>query len=528
MGVHMASRAVAGLSVGASFIAVIIGALGSWSAMAGPVSHTHTGAHHGTVAPGIAALTTLTNTDQADDGKTATQAAGPRGIAHKAGGRVIPSLRGAAPVPQLSSTGTLAAEPTLGITKNGSVFYVGLEQVGARYEWPVMRTTNGRKWEEVSPTIGPVRRHVQGLDPMLHVDRDTGRIFTADIQAVVGCSAMVSFSDDQGTSWTTSKVCGLTDHQNIFSGPPAVSTTIGYPNVVYYCAADGGALAGYSTASSCVKSLDGGLTWLRTGEPAFYDDPNQEGGYLWEGHCAGLTAHGFVDQEGTVYLPRGYCGQPWLAISKDEGQTWKRVQVATNGMAEDTEGEGGLEEHESAVAVDSKGNIYYVWAGRDRLPYLAVSRDGGDTWSKPLMIGVPRLRESSLPNMDIGADGRIAVAYIGSENAPGGSQPTGFGEAYEKATWNAYVTMTTDALAKDPIFFTTTVNDLKDPLVIGACEVVRCQQIFDFIDLDIAPDGTPWVALVDGCPPQGRDPVPCYPAWGRGFVAHLTGGPKLR
>jgi hypothetical protein len=72
------------------------------------------------------------------------------------------------------------------------------------------------------------------------------------------------------------------------------------------------------------------------------------------------------------------------------------------------------------------------------------------------------------------------------------------------------------------------VNDLKDPLVIGSCGIVRCQQIFDFIDLDIAPDGTPWVALVDGCPPQGANPLPCYTPWGRGFVAHLTGGPKLR
>lgn len=483
--------------------------------------------HRGTIAPGVPSLLGVAG-DQTDDGATAQQLAGPRGIAHRSGGRVIASLNDNAPVPQLSATGTLAAEPTLGITKDGDVFYVGLEQVGARYEWPVMRTTNGRSWEEVSPTLGGQRRHAMGLDPMLHVDRDTGRIFTADIQAVVGCSAIVSFSDDEGQSWTSSKVCGLTDHQNIFTGPPAISSTVGYPNVVYYCAADGGALAGYSTASSCVKSLDGGLTWLRTGEPAFHDDPTQEGGFIFEGHCAGLTAHGFVDKEGTVYVPRGWCGQPWLAMSKDEGRTWTRVQVADNGMAEASEGEGGLEEHETAVAVDSKGNIYYVWSARNRLPYLAVSRDGGETWSKPMMIGIPRLRESNLPNMDVGKDGRIAVAYIGSENAPGGSQPTGSGDAYKNAKWNAYVTLTTDALDKDPIFYTTRVNDIKDPLEVGSCGIVRCQQIFDFIDLDIAPDGTPWVALVDGChlPDGSKDCI--NSTWGRGFTAHLVGGPKLR
>ncbi|MDQ3646634.1 MAG: glycoside hydrolase [Actinomycetota bacterium] len=442
------------------------------------------------------------------------------------GGRLVPGSANRAPIPELLPTGTLAAEPTLGITKRGEVFYVGLAASGFKFEWPVLRLSKNERWEEVSPLLGSSRRHLTGLDPMLHVDRDTGRLFTADIQGVVGCSAMVSFSDDLGDSWTTSKVCGLTDHQNIFTGPPSVSTTIAYPNVVYYCAADGGALAGYSTASSCVKSLDGGLTWVRTGEPAFHDDPRQQGGFIVDGHCAGLTAHGFVDKKGTVYLPRGWCGQPWLAISQDEGRTWKRVQVATNGMAESTPGEGGLEEHETAVAVDSKGNIYYVWSARNRLPYLAVSRDGGESWSKPMMIGVPGLRESNLPNMDIGADGRIAVAYIGSENAPGGPEPTGAGSEYKDATWNAYVTMTADALARSPLFYTTTVNDLKDPLVIGDCSIVRCQQIYDFIDLDIAPDGTPWVALVDGCPATAVGQQQCY-TFGRGFVTHLVGGPRL-
>lgn len=520
-----------GLVAGATCLSLLGGALGF--PLPSPL-HSHDGsgspttsAHHGTTVPGLTPFTMFGQALQSDDGVTADQAPGGRGIAHRAGGRLVRALAKNAPVPQLSATGTLAAEPTLGINQQGDVFYVGLEQVAGRFEWPVLRLTKQKKWEEVSPTVGGRRRHLIGLDPMLHVDRDTGRLFTADIQGVVACSAMVSFSDDEGKSWTTSKVCGLTDHQNIFTGPPVQSSTVGYPNVVYYCAADGGALAGYSTASSCAKSLDGGLTWVRTGEPAFRDDPTQQGGFLFDGHCAGLTAHGFVDRKGTVYLPRGWCGQPWLAISEDEGRTWKRVQVANNGMAEAREEEGGLEEHETAVAVDSQGNIYYTWSARNRLPYLAVSRDGGDTWSKPMMIGVPRLRESNLPNMDIGADGRIAVAYIGSENAPGGAKPTGRGPAYDKATWNAYVTMTTDALAKDPVFYTTTVNAIKDPLVIGDCSIVRCQQIYDFIDLDIAPDGTSWVSLVDGCPSTATAKSQCS-SFGRGFVAHLVGGPSLR
>ncbi|MDQ3958315.1 MAG: glycoside hydrolase, partial [Actinomycetota bacterium] len=384
-----------------------------------------------------------------------------------------------------------------------------------------------RSWEEVSPYAAPARRHAVGLDPMLHVDPDTGRIFTADIQAVVGCSAMVSFSDDDGESWITSKVCGLTDHQNVFSGPPPAGgpAPIGYPNVVYYCAIDGGVLGAYGTMTSCVKSLDGGITWTRTGEPAFHDDPRIEGGGSLgiNGHCTGATGHGFVDSEGRVYIPRGYCGNPWLAISEDEGRTWARVQVASNGMAYDKGSQ--LEEHEAAVAVDDEGNVYYAWADRRRLPFLAVSRDGGETWSKPMMIGPPGIKETSLPNMDVGAPGKIAVTYYGSTNAPGGKTPPGTGPGYESATWNAYTTITANALAKDPTFYTVAMNDPRQPLLWGGCGILRCGALYDFLDVDIAPDGTAWTALVDACPEAGRESCLDF---GLGIVGRVTGGPRLR
>ena len=29
-----------------------------------------------------------------------------------------------------------------------------------------------------------------------------------------------------------------------------------------------------------------------------------------------------------MFLPRGHCGQPWLAISDDEGMSWRTTQVS--------------------------------------------------------------------------------------------------------------------------------------------------------------------------------------------------------
>lgn len=321
----------------------------------------------------------------------------------------------------------------------------------------------------------------------------------------------------------------------MFTGLPATSDTTGYPNVVYHCAIDGGALSHTSIATSCLKSLDGGLIWVRTGAPAYTNDPRPGGGQIVPGHCAGGTGHGYVDNKGVVYLPRGWCGQPYLAISRDEGTTWERVQVARNGMPSSTlEGTEitEVEEHEAAVVVDRSGNIYYFWMARDRLPYLAISRDGGKLWTKPKMVGFPGLKEAWGPTMALGATGKIAMAYVGSTTAPGGKRPTGFGGRYTKSEWNGYIAMSTNALSSRPVVYTGAVNDPKEPLIRGDCAIVRCGAQFDFIDVVITPSGAPVAAFIDGCPrgTKGRcgDGTDDQTAIGVGILGRLDGGPRLR
>lgn len=441
---------------------------------------------------------------------------GARLVTYSEGGRDARRVRGVGRG-RMVYTGTGSWEPTLGIDSKGNIFFQGTSF--STETNLVMSRDAGRSWHEVTPTT-----HTHTMDPMIYVDKTTDRVFTTDL---TWPCITVSHSDDLGKSWTTSEACGLADHQNLFTGPPVSSSTVGYPNIVYMCAIDGGAGNPPSTTTSCLKSLDGGITWVRTAtSPYTSGDPGHEDGTGGvPGLCEGGTGHGFVDSKGVVYLPRGWCGQPYLAISHDEGATWERIQVATNGMGINENGIPGstrIFEHEAAVAVDAKGNIYYFWTARNRLPYLAISRDGGKSFSSPMRVGPPGLKEAWGPTMDIGATGKIALAYLGSTNAPGGEAPDGMGEEYtDDVTWNGYITSTVNALSKKPRFLTASVNRPSDPVVRGECGV-ECSVQKDFIDVVVGPDGRPYTSMVDECAPPGDE---CDDFLG--FVGTVVRGPKL-
>ena len=448
---------------------------------------------------------------------------GGKAVAHKAGFQKAPaSAKRNAPDAKLYRLGINAGEPTLGLTKNNDIFYTAI-QTNTRVE--ILRSQNeGEKWEIVSPKIGNRNAQLLTLDPYVWVDPWTDRVFTIDL--TVACAYM-SYTDDHGKSWITNPLaCGrpVNDHQTLFSGPPAQSPTVGYENIVYYCWNDVG-------SSSCSKSLDGGLTFTATGSPAFVGAETDGGDQGGPRSCGGLHGHGHVGYDGTLFLPRGYCGQPYLAISKDEGATWDRVQVA----------DIGIEGHEASVSTDKKGNIYYMWVAPNRLPYMTVSKNGGRKWSKPLMIGAPGLTEANLPSMDVGGVGKVAFAYMGSENSPfkpnredeeGGEctavNSCGGSDAYKNTTWNGYMAMSANALDKNPTFYSGTVNDKNDPLKRGECGPGRCgTAVYDFIDVVIGPKGDVWAAWVDACITICGSSQGASDMGADAVVGRLAGGPKL-
>lgn len=424
------------------------------------------------------------------------------------------------PIPdaRLYRLGVTAWEPTVGLTSNGTIYYKA-QPVRSNTDPEVTYTNSSVRSVTMRSTDDGVSwrtafdLHPNSLDPYLFVDAMTDRVYTNDYEGP--CHAL-SYSDD-GADWNVRHVGCVynTDHQTFFAGPARTSDPEGYPNAVYLCSIGTGVATTSGTSMVCSKSLDGGDTFTPTGEPAFTVEENLQG------ECGPGNGHGHVGPDGTVYLPAGYCGQPWLAISDDEGQSWNRVQVADNGMFEE---EGGLTNHEAAVTVDESGNIYYMWIAEDRLPYLSISRDRGATWSEPTMIGAPGLNQTSLPTMARGTNDNLAFAYMGSENAPSGPPPFPTeSDAYENVTWNGYVTVTTNALDDDTVFYSAPVNNPDDPMREGTCGPVRCNGVGDFIDVQVGPEGKPWAAFADAC----REGV-CYDSQqGEGVLATFEGGPNL-
>jgi hypothetical protein len=442
-------------------------------------------------------------------------------IAHHSGATAITTGRAAnnGPDARLYRTGFGSWEPTMGITEEGNVFINALGD--GNIPLIVASQDEGASWDVVFDG------HDFTADPYMYVDPDTSRVFANDL--IPPCH-LISHSSDEGETWTTAPPagCGINeDHQTIFAGPPPEGgeEPQGYKNVVYLCSIGLG-ISIASAGSVCSKSLDGGTTFVPTGSPAFTDDPRQSGDYGVPGLCNGANAHGFVGPDGVVYLPRGWCGQPWLAISHDEGMSWTRVQIADNGMpccAEVDGLPGGLYSHEAGVVADKAGNVYYTWVAADRLPYLAISRNGGETWGKPMMIGPPGLREGLLPGMAIGAAGKLAVFYMGSTNSPWNPKTQEAEGTYDDERWNAYITMTTTALQKKPVFYSTSLNDPEEPMWVGPCgpDPIRCGW-GDFLDIVVSPKGEAWAVAIDLC-----DGLDCSGS-GEAVVGRLVGGPRLR
>ena len=444
-------------------------------------------------------------------GPTAAKSAGGSGgkaVAHYAGGkRIGGAIARKAPTAQLSRLDHGAGEPTIAFNKKGDAF-VPAAEIALRNTVDVMRTQdNGKTWKNVSPQLGGENVHATTLDPYVWNDERTGRIYTIDL--TVACS-ILSFTDDGGKNWTTNPLaCGVpvNDHQTLFGGAPATDRPAQlYESVLYYC--------WNNVASSyCSKSIDGGLTFTPTGSPA-YEGAGEEG------FCGGLHGHGVVGPDGTVYLPREYCNRAYVSISKDEGVTWTRVKVAKMPTS------GGSD---TSVAVDKAGNVYYMFvSGKNALPYMTVSKNDGKTWSKPIQVGAPGLREANLPTIDALGVGKVAFAYMGSENVKITKDAEGNQvRDYATATWNGYVGMTANATSDKPIFYTGTANAKKDPIYRQKCGPGRCGAVFDFVDVEIAPDGTPWAPFVDACVTICAQGAPGNDG-DEGITGRLVGGPSLK
>jgi hypothetical protein len=438
-----------------------------------------------------------------------------------------------------------SGEPTIAISRNGVAIYPSIEfdalsglPVGAPTDLPktvvYRRTDEGLTWTDASPVLpaNNLPAAPASLDPYVYADPVTGRLFSIDLNLAVG--GFLSWSDDDGQTWMSNPgCCGLPvdDHQTLFSGPATVlAATPLYPGrVLYFC-------INQVADAHCTHSLDGGVTWSAS-TPVFLGyETGQEG--RPQGLCGGLHGHGHASEAtGTVFLPKGHCGQAWIGRSTDNGMTWDTILVDNS---------VGFNGHEAIVSTDRAGNVYYFFLDEDTLPRLSISTDDGQSWSAPINVTAPGVTTAKFPSIVAGEEGRIAFLYVGSTTPAGARVHDREGGRYvnasavENATWNAYVGFSLDALAASPVFATVTAHPLSDPLARGPCPD-RCYRdsggMYDFLDIDVHPlTGQVWVALVDMCnehtpygSPACNGPAGTFQSYhkSRGAVGVQTGGTLL-
>jgi hypothetical protein len=398
----------------------------------------------------------------------------------------------------------ISGEPTVGVTRTGAIFYVAIDFDGPgglpRSEF--MRSVDGGEtWENKSPHIMGVETHVDSNDPYVYVDPTTGRVYALDMAPSLTCSR-ISWSDDDGETWMTrelSCIPGVNDHPSLFAGPAAPWTnTAIYPNQLYHC-------TNQVTDTICYQSPDGGLNWY-AGTPSHvgYDVGSFDPSNPLAGLCGGLAGHGHASwADGTVYLGRGWCGRVTAGVSHDYGLTWDMVVISDDPLHAPSE-------HDVSIATDTSGTAYALWIGdRGRSVFTSTSKDKGMTWSTPLNVTAPGVTAAKFPSIVAGADGRIAFLYVGSDNPHGhqiGAMDDGelrYPDAYEVATWNAYMGTSLNADSDDAVFAVVMANHPDEPLKRGACQG-RCfgdeGGMYDFLDIDIDPmTGQVFAALVDVC-----------------------------
>ena len=362
--------------------------------------------------------------------------------------------------------GATTFEPTIGVTSTGGIHF---SSYGGTGSGTMVYTSmdQGQTWNNMGP-FNPIFPDVGQVpssnDPYIYVDKWTDRIVKFDMHALT--AMFVEYSDDDGQTWSipfsAEGYYSPQDHQSIASTLDV--NGIGFHETIYvFCINTGSSALG----PQCSRSLDGAHTW----------DIQRPGYPIGTPQCSGLHGHLAGSNDGAIYRGNPSCDGPAVYRSVDGGYSWTEHTITTEVPMQE-----GWHSHEVAVATDNAGNLFASWISIDEMPWMAYSRDQGDTWSQPMMVAPPGVNETGFPTIFAGEEGRVVVGYIG--------------EGDDNSGWGGYMSVMTDAFADNPLITTVAVNHPSDPLdSTDDCGNVRCGGFGDFIDVEIDDEGRPWIAL---------------------------------
>jgi PKD repeat protein len=365
---------------------------------------------------------------------------------------------------------------------------------------PALPEAGPAQWQDVSPSIASATT----LDPILITDQSTGRTFLSNLTA--GGGLLSATTDDDGATWTQATVAppnGGVDHESLGVGPypgPLAGLNPVYPNAVYYCS--------QANATDMCQRSDSGALEYGPGEPV---DSALTG-------CSSLHGHVKVAPNGTVYLPVKNCGgSEGGAVSTNAGVTWSQFLVPNSGTSQS----------DPSVGIDKNSTAYYCYTPNDGSAHVAVSHDGGQTWSDDHDIGASvGVVQAVFPEAVGGDPGRAACGFLGTDKSGN------LGSGTFPGRWYLYIATTYDGGKT-----WTTVNATPNDPVQGAGGIclsgIGCtggnRNLLDFNEVTIDNRGRVLFGYDDGCVSQT-----CLSSGGEtnDFVAYAkvarqTGGKSL-
>lgn len=405
-------------------------------------------------------------------------------------------------------TGFGGAESHLRVAPNGDVVQEpGMLPLGLpSYMQSGLAVTrdHGGSWSLVQPA----GTTFQPQDNALYIDRRSGRLYLVLSSGlgvdIAGETELLSSPASPAgyVHWSVTPLHGFVGSENSrFASAPAPAGQRGSSsgeNVGYWCGNQNAGLVSPAILDrTCFRSFDGGASWQRASIPFANDVPQYpECGQDAAGYNAGDGSYPQGAADGSLWVLVECGGTTYLARSTDEATSFPILHKAQGGapltipfapapasvpLEESVAGVGPHHE----LRVDSLGNLY-AFELKGSAVLLRISRNHGLSWSAPLNMTAPSARHASIYQWQVavGAAGQVALAYLATRQGVG---------------WDGYITITGDVLRSDPVFYGSMINAANAPMVSagGAGD--------DFIDVDIAPDGSAWAAFYADCPADGSD-----------------------
>jgi len=181
---------------------------------------------------------------------------------------------------------------------------------------------------------------------------------------------------------------------------------------------------GYATAVMHVESTDGGVTWS-VPTPVSADMPVVSEEVL----VSGGTALTIDDGDGlhvgwSMYNQDGFGVAVYYACSRDGGQTWSTPLVVGEKAEDDYEADW------LNIATVGMDRIFLVWTGIGRPPgrIYRLSTDGGETWTPPTPFMEGMVGETESPRMIV--DSASTVHLFTHARVDTGDRTTGIRYLY--------------------------------------------------------------------------------------------------